>query len=283
MKVRLDQLVLDRGLAPSLDAAMRIIVAGAIRVDGAVADKPGRAYDSDARVELIGTTSKYVSRGGLKLEAALERFGLGRDASDAAPAGKTGLDIGASTGGFTDCMLQGGAARVIAVDTGRGQIHDKLRTDPRVTLMERTNARNLTLDAIGGAPVDLIAIDVSFISLRLILPPCEALLAPEGDLIALVKPQFEAPRRLVGEGGIVRDPEVHREVLERICRFCRSGPWAIGGLMASPIRGARGNVEFLLWLRRGGAAEAVGEEAGGEDVSELIGQALEEAAAEAGN
>lgn len=271
MKVRLDQLVVDRELAPSLDAAMRIIVAGRIRVDGAVADKPGRSYDADARVELIGTTSKYVSRGGLKLEAALARFGLG------ALAGKTGLDIGASTGGFTDCMLQSGAERVIAVDTGRGQIHDKLRTDPRVTLMERTNARNLTLDAIGGEAVDLIAIDVSFISLRLILPACERLLAPEGDAITLVKPQFEAERRQVGEGGIVRDPEVHREVLERICKFCRSGPWAVRGLMASPIRGVKGNVEFLLWLRRGGVGETGGEKDGGEAVSELIGQALAEA------
>lgn len=244
MKTRLDQLVVDRGLAPSRDAAKRLILAGKIRIDGEVRDKAGKTYDVTSEIELVGPKSPYVGRGGEKLAGALEEFGL------EIPPGAVALDIGASTGGFTDCLLQRGAARVVAVDTGRGQLHEKLRGDPRVTAMEKTNARYLTLEAIGGEPVELIAIDVSFISLRLILPPCVGLLAPNGHVIALVKPQFEAGRRQVGSGGIVRDPGVHREVLESFLGYCAESGWAVERLAVSQPLGADGNVEFFVLLSR---------------------------------
>lgn len=252
MKTRLDQLVVDRGLAPSRDAAKRLILAGKIRVEGEVRDKAGKTYDAESEVELVGPKSPYVGRGGEKLAGALEEFGI------EIPADAVALDIGASTGGFSDCLLQRGAARVIAVDTGRGQLHEKLRGDPRVTVMEKTNARYLTLEAIGGERVDLIAIDVSFISLRLILPPCAELLAPKGRLIALVKPQFEAGRRQVGSGGIVRDPGVHREVIEGLLSYCAEHHWSAQGITVSQPLGADGNVEFFVVLSPSGPPSGCG-------------------------
>lgn len=242
MKKRLDQLVVERGLAPSRDAARRLILAGSIRVDGQLRDKAGRTFDESLDVELVGPKIPYVSRGGLKLEHAIRTFGLqfGDD--------ETVLDIGASTGGFTDCALQHGAGRVIAVDSGRAQLHEKMRADDRVVVFEKTNARFLELDQIGGEPLPWIVIDVSFISLRLILPACARVIAPGGRVVALVKPQFEAGRKDVASGGIVRDPEVHRRVLEEIIEFCIAESWCIHRLAISPVRGSDGNVEFLMLL-----------------------------------
>jgi 23S rRNA (cytidine1920-2'-O)/16S rRNA (cytidine1409-2'-O)-methyltransferase len=245
MKKRLDQIVVERGLAPSRDAARRLILAGLIRVGGEVRDKAGRLYDTKLPVEVVGPANPYVGRGGLKLEHALDAFGV--DVPGDGPL----LDIGASTGGFTDCLLQRGASEVVAVDAGRAQLHEKLRADPRVRVMEKTNARFLTLDAIGGRPSPLIVIDVSFISLRLILPVCADMLAADGRAVALIKPQFEAGRGEVGSGGIVRDPAVHRRVLEDLAGFFRETGWRLLGLTASPIRGGDGNVEFFALLDRG--------------------------------
>ncbi|MBI1784456.1 TlyA family RNA methyltransferase [Candidatus Sumerlaeota bacterium] len=244
MKLRLDQLVVERGLASGRDEAKRLILAGKVRVDGQPADKPGKTYDPAAKIERIGPKNPYVSRGGLKLAAALDRFGL------ADLTGRTALDIGASTGGFTDCLLKHAVSAVTAVDTGRGKIHERLRRDPRVRLMENKNARNLTGNELQGDAPELITIDVSFISLKLILPVCVGLLAPGGDLVSLVKPQFEAGKGKVGRGGIVRDRAIHLEVLDEMIQFCRSTGWQVMGVMASPILGSDGNAEFFLHLRR---------------------------------
>lgn len=248
MKCRLDQLVVERGLAPSREAARRLILAGKIWSGGERRDKPGRALDAEAALELRGESSRYVGRGGEKLEGALRAFDLEIE------PGALGLDIGASTGGFTDCLLQHGAGRVIAVDTGRGQIHERLRGDPRVELREKTNARYLTLEAIGGTAADWIVIDVSFISLRLILPACKECLKPGGRVLALVKPQFEAGRRQVGSGGVVRDRAVHREVLGSLAEWCAGHGWRVLGMCASPLRGAKGNLEFFFHLVPSAAA-----------------------------
>jgi len=243
-KIRLDQLVVKRKLAASREEAQRFILAGQIRSDGHALDKPGRSVDEKTKIEFTGSRNPFVSRGGLKLDHALEKFGM-EDLS-----GMRAFDIGASTGGFTDCMLQHGAREVVAMDTGRGKIHEKLRRNRRVTLLENTNARNVTLADVGGVPADVIAIDVSFISLRLILPTCERVLAAGGKVIALVKPQFEAGRDKVGTGGVVRDGTVHREVLVGILDFCHANGWLAMGLEVSPILGGEGNVEFLLMLSR---------------------------------
>lgn len=243
MKVRLDQLVVERGLAPSRDAAKRLILAGEIFVDGERRDKAGKSFARDADVGHRGRRTPYVGRGGLKLEAALKAFGVHPEAHG------LGLDIGASTGGFTDCLLQHGIGCVIAVDVGRGQIHQRLRADPRVRLLEKTNARHLTLEDMGGTRVDTIVIDVSFISLRLILPPCRDLIREGGEVIALVKPQFEAGRGQVGSGGIVRDASVLENVVREMDAFCRESGWDVRGWIVSPIRGAEGNVEFFVYLR----------------------------------
>lgn len=273
MKIRLDQLVCDRGFASDRDAANRLILAGKIEVDGQVSDKPGKSFAGDARVELRRDPNPYVSRGGLKLAGALERLGV------EVPRDCLALDIGASTGGFTDCLLQKGAREVTAVDVGHGQIHERLRADPRVRVLDRTNARHLTLEAIGREPANLITIDVSFISLELILPVCPPLLAPGGQVIALVKPQFEARREQVGAGGIVRDPEVHREVLERVTAHGLSHGWIVKGLVPSPILGAEGNVEFFTRLGRKEKTEVGDAESGAErDAAKIhVEQALRDA------
>ncbi len=238
-KTRLDRLLVERGLAPSREQARRLIMAGEVQVGGRVVDKPGRLVPEDAPVE-VRRQPRYVSRGGLKLEAALDRFGL--DVS-----GKVVVDVGASTGGFTDCLLQRGAAKVYAVDVGYGQLAWKLRQDPRVIPLERTNIRYL--EALpGGELADLAVIDASFIGLRLVLPATLRLLKPDGQVIALVKPQFEAGRQDVGKGGVVRDPQVHRRVLEEVAALAQELGLTVAGLTVSPAPGPAGNVEFLIWL-----------------------------------
>ncbi len=240
-KMRLDRLLVERGLAPSREQARRLIMAGEVLVDDRLVDKPGRLVPADAPVR-VRHRPRYVSRGGLKLEAALERFGL--DVS-----GLTAVDVGASTGGFTDCLLQRGAARVYAVDVGYGQLAWKLRQDPRVVPLERTNIRHLE-SLPGGELADLAVIDASFIGLGLVLPATLRLLKPDGQIIALVKPQFEAGPQDVGKGGVVRDQRVHRRVLEEVAALARKLGLTVAGLTVSPAPGPAGNVEFLVWLTR---------------------------------
>ena len=239
-KQRLDLALVDRQLVESREKAQALILAGKVMVDGQRADKPGRSVHSANRIT-VEQSLKYVSRGGLKLEAALALFHV--------PAnGKICLDVGTSTGGFTDCLLQHGAARVHAVDTGAGQIDWKLRTDPRVVLHERVNARYLNFDEI-GEPVQLIACDVSFISVTLLVPALAPLLTPDGDWIILVKPQFEAGREAVGSGGIVREPAAHQFACERVATALHELGFTTA-IRDSPILGAEGNREFLLHARR---------------------------------
>ena len=227
---------MERHLVDSREKAQALILAGKVTVEGQKADKPGRAVTSSTRIE-VTEPAKYVSRGGLKLEAALDRFGV-----DA--AGKVCLDVGTSTGGFVDCLLQRGAVRVHAVDTGAGQIDWKLRTDPRVVLHESFNARYLTVDEI-GEQVNLITCDVSFISVTLLIPALTPLLEEHGDWIILVKPQFEVGRERVGKGGVVRDPEAHRWACQRVLEALTKAGFS-AALTDSPILGAEGNREFLL-------------------------------------
>jgi len=237
--------LVERGLAESRSLAQRLVMAGEVRIDGQVALKPGRIVDRQVSIE-VAAAPRFVSRGGEKLEGALHSFGL--DVRDAVCA-----DVGASTGGFTDCLLQHAAARVYAVDVGRGILHWHLRQDPRVVLLESTNARYL--EAL-PEQVDWATIDVSFISLTLILPVVVRWLKPEGGVLALVKPQFEAGRRSVGRGGVVRDPAIHRRVLEGV--IASLGPIGLEprGLIRSPLLGPKGNVEFLLWAGRGKPADS---------------------------
>jgi len=241
VKSRLDLLLVEQGLAPSREQARRLIMAGEVRVDGQVSDKPGRSVSREARVEVLAA-ARYVGRGGLKLEEALARF-------DVAVEGIVAADFGASTGGFTDCLLQAGAARVYALDVGYGQLAWKLRQDPRVVVMERTNVRYL--ESL-PEPVDLVTIDVSFISLRLVLPAALRVLSGSGQVIALIKPQFEAGREQVGKGGVVRDRKVHRQVLLEVLEAARELGLVPLGLVPSPLRGPAGNVEFLAHLVKGG-------------------------------
>ena len=241
-KQRLDQHLVTLGLTPSREQARRLIMAGEVLVDGQQVDKPSAQVTPDAKIE-IKQRPRFVSRGGEKLDAALERFGV-------AVAGLVCADLGASTGGFTDVLLQRGAARVYAIDVGHGILDYRLRIDPRVVVLERTNARYLERLP---EPVRFVSIDASFISLKLLLPVARGWLA-DGDIIALIKPQFEAGRRQVGKGGIVKDPAVHRQVLEDILTWAGANQLAPAGLMRSPIKGAEGNVEFLAWLRPGQAA-----------------------------
>ncbi len=243
-KKRIDVLIAERGLAESRNKAQRLIRAGEVRVDDQLVDKPSTQVAEDAEITLKAKPP-FVSRGGKKLAAALEHFDL--DVTDAVAA-----DVGASTGGFTDCLLQRGARRVYAIDAGYGQLHWKLRNDPRVVVMERTNARYLNeLPEL----IDLATIDVSFISLDLILPQIVTWLGSEGDTVALIKPQFEAGPENVEKGGVVRDPEVHRQVLEDVLAAADRLRLGLRGLMPSPLRGPAGNVEFLAWWKPG--AEAV--------------------------
>jgi 23S rRNA (cytidine1920-2'-O)/16S rRNA (cytidine1409-2'-O)-methyltransferase len=241
LKTRLDLLLVARGLAPSREKAQAMILAGLVAVDGRRAQKAGEAVAEDAELTVAGPPHPYVSRGGLKLAAALDHFGLD-------PRGRVCLDVGASTGGFTDCLLQRGAARVYAVDVGYGQLDAKLRSDPRVVVRERVNARALSRAEV-PEPVDLAAVDVSFISLRLVLPAIVRLLAPGAGLVALVKPQFEAGRGEVPRGGVVKSEATRRRVVSEIETAGRELGLEVLGTIASPIRGARGNEEFLLGFR----------------------------------
>jgi 23S rRNA (cytidine1920-2'-O)/16S rRNA (cytidine1409-2'-O)-methyltransferase len=250
MKLRLDKLLVDRSLAASRERAQALILAGRVLVDEQRIDKPGSSVVDTAIIRMLGDDLRYVSRGGLKLEAALETFHL--SVQDLACA-----DIGASTGGFSDCMLQHGATAVLAVDTGYGQIHHKLRTDPRVTLLERTNARLLTPGQflpLSLQPIRFFAMDVSFISATLVLPAVISALAPVGtawlgEAVILVKPQFEAGREHVGKGGIVRDPAAHQLAVHRVEVAVRSLRGQALALIDSPILGMEGNREFLLHAR----------------------------------
>lgn len=241
-KQRLDTLLVDLGLAESREKARALIMAGSVLVDELPATKPGQTAPAGSQVRLRAELP-YVSRGGLKLAAGLDAFALD-------PAGLTVADVGASTGGFSDCLLQRGAARVYAIDVGYGQLAWKLRQDDRVVSLERTNVR--TMQALpDGSLVDLAVIDVSFIGLDLVLPAVARMLRGEGRAIVLIKPQFEAGKALVGKGGVVRDPAVHRAVLLRVLSWAAAHGWAVAGLIRSPITGPKGNVEFLALLQRG--------------------------------
>lgn len=242
MKERLDKLLVARSIAPSRERAQALILAGRVLVNEQKAEKPGVAVSEDAHVRLLGDDLRYVSRGGLKLEAALAHWNVHLTGCNCA-------DVGASTGGFTDCMLQHGAAAVLAIDTGYGQIAHKLRVDPRVKLLERTNARKLEREQV-ALPVTFLAMDVSFISATLVLPAVITATRPElKEAVVLVKPQFEAGRKHVGKGGIVRDPEAHRLAVERV----RAAVAELGGtqieVIDSPLLGVEGNREFLLHAR----------------------------------
>jgi 23S rRNA (cytidine1920-2'-O)/16S rRNA (cytidine1409-2'-O)-methyltransferase len=240
-KIRLDLLLVERGLAPSRERARALILAGQVRVDDEVVTKAGTAVPEEAAVTLSGPDHPYVGRGGLKLAHALDHFGID-------PAGRTALDIGASTGGFTDVLLQRGARQVVALDVGHGQIAWRLRQDPRVVVMEGVNARHLAPDRAPG-PFDIVTVDVSFISLRQILPVIPPRLAPGGHVVALVKPQFEAGRADVERGGLVRDPAVHARVVAEVEAAARAVGLVPMGSTPSPITGAAGNQEYLLHLR----------------------------------
>jgi 23S rRNA (cytidine1920-2'-O)/16S rRNA (cytidine1409-2'-O)-methyltransferase len=255
-----------RGLAPSRQQAQAHIDAGLVTVDGAPADKAARLVEPGQALRVLGPPPRFVGRGGEKLDAALDRFGL--DVS-----GCRAIDVGASTGGFTDCMLQRGAITVVAIDVGYGQLHERLRADPRVEVHERTNVREVAPGDV-GPPADLLVADLSFISLRTVLPAVTALGRPGADLVVLVKPQFEAGREEAARGrGVIRDPRVWRRVLEEIAAALADLEAAIMGAMASPITGADGNVEFLVHARLA-PARAVEEPAG------LVDEALAQAQAE---
>ena len=246
-RVRLDQLVFDKGLAPSRERAKAVVLAGLVSVNGEVVSKAGTLVDTNAAVTLEAPDHPYVGRGGLKLAHALDTFGI-------AVTGREALDLGASTGGFTDVLLQRGAARVVALDVGHGQLDWRLRNDPRVVVVEHFNARHLTLADLPG-PVDVVVIDVSFISLRQILPPVVTVLRDGADVVALVKPQFEAGRDEVRKG-IIRDPAVHQRVLAEVTAAGAEVGLTRVGSTPSPITGQKGNVEFLLHLRPSPARRA---------------------------
>jgi len=245
-KTRIDLLLVERALVPSRERARALILAGRVLVNEQKIDKPGATVSSDAAVRLLGDDMPYVSRGGLKLQAALDHWKI--DVADRAC-----LDIGASTGGFTDCLLQRGASHVTAVDTGFGQIAMKLRNDPRVQLVERTNARFLAPGALaepGQPTLTLLVMDVSFISATILLPPVFAAASALAEAVILVKPQFEAGRGNIGKGGIVRDPEVHKLAVEKVAHCITSLHWHVIETIPSPITGTEGNKEFLLYTRR---------------------------------
>lgn len=240
MKERLDVLLVERGLAPSREKAKAVIMAGNVLVNGQREDKAGSMFEDKAEIRLKGTPLRYVSRGGLKLEKAVESCGL-------VLTDKICMDIGSSTGGFTDCMLQNGARKVYAVDVGTNQLSWKLRQDPRVVSMEKTNIRYLTTEQIGEA-VEFASVDVSFISLTKVLPPARELLAKQAQMVCLIKPQFEAGREKVGKKGVVRDPKVHTEVVLRVMSFALELGFSLLALDYSPIKGPEGNIEYLIHL-----------------------------------
>ncbi len=242
MKERLDVLLVKRNLAESREKAKAVIMAGNVFVDGQREDKAGSSFPEDVSIEVRGHTLPYVSRGGLKLEKALQNFDV--DVKD-----KVCTDVGSSTGGFTDCMLQNGAKKVFAIDVGRGQLDWKLRQDSRVVCMEKTNIRYVTPEDI-GEPVDFSSIDVSFISLTKVLQPIRDYLTEDGEIVALIKPQFEAGREKVGKKGVVREKSTHREVIEKVTDYALSIGFDVLELDFSPIRGPEGNIEYLVHLKK---------------------------------
>lgn len=261
-KQRLDILVTERGLAPSREKAKAFIMAGEVMVNGEISDKAGQLIAEDCEIE-VKSSAKYVSRGGLKLEKAMGKYGLNLH-------GKVCMDIGASTGGFTDCMLQNGATKVYAVDVGYGQLAWKLRTDDRVINMERTNARYLEPGQVSG--IDFCSVDVAFISLTIVLPVVYNLLNDNGEAVALIKPQFEAGKENVGKKGVVRDPAIHYEVIKKITDFCENQGFIILDVDFSPIKGPEGNIEYLCYIKK-----ARGENLFGYDrIAEIVKQSHED-------
>ena len=244
MKKRLDELVCEQNPELSKTAAQRIIMSGVVYVQQQKETKPGSMFPDDTQVEIRGGSIKYVSRGGLKLEKAIEVFSCDLK-------GKVCMDIGSSTGGFTDCMLQNGAVKVYAVDVGKGQLHYKLRQDERVVVMEKTNIRYVTPDMI-AEPIQFASVDVSFISLTLVIPAALPLLDDNKNLVMLIKPQFEAGKEKVGKKGVVRDPKTHEEVIEKIVRFSQEKGLQVEGLTFSPVRGPEGNIEYLICVSKKG-------------------------------
>ncbi len=243
MKERLDVLLVQRGFAPSREKAKAMIMEGNVFVAGQREDKAGTSFDIKAEIEIRGNTLKYVSRGGLKLEKAIKHFAISLE-------DKTCMDIGASTGGFTDCMLQNGARKVYAVDVGYGQFAWKLRQDTRVVCMEKTNIRYVMPEDIADV-LDFASVDVSFISLTKVLPVAKELLSDKGEMVCLIKPQFEAGREKVGKKGVVRDPRVQEEVIEKIIGFAREIGFGVRNLEYSPIKGPEGNIEYLVYIQKG--------------------------------
>jgi 23S rRNA (cytidine1920-2'-O)/16S rRNA (cytidine1409-2'-O)-methyltransferase len=244
MKERLDVLLVQRNLAESREKAKALIMSGIVYVNGQKEDKAGTSFDPAVPIEVRGSTLKYVSRGGLKLEKAMTHFGVGLE-------GKICMDVGASTGGFTDCMLQNGAVKVYSVDVGHGQLAWKLRNDERVVCMEKTNIRYVTPEDIGDR-IQFSSIDVSFISLTKVLGPVKSLLTEDGQIVCLIKPQFEAGREKVGKKGVVRDKSVHLEVIEMVIDYALSIGFEVLNLEFSPIKGPEGNIEYLLYLQNHG-------------------------------
>lgn len=243
IKKRLDVLLVEQGYADSRTKAQAIIMSGQVYVAGQKADKPGISYEETVDIEVRGAACPYVSRGGLKLEKALAEFGID-------PNGYVCSDSGASTGGFTDCLLQKGAKKVFAIDVGYGQLDWKIRSDPRVVVMERTNVRHVTSEQL-GQKLDLSVVDVSFISLKIVLPVIKSFLKTDGQVVCLIKPQFEAGREKVGKKGVVRDPQTHKEVLDQFVLLAQSLEFQILGLTFSPVKGPEGNIEFLAHLSLG--------------------------------
>ncbi len=250
-KKRLDVLVYERGFAESREKAKAVIMSGIIYVDNQKSDKPGTTYNEDVKIEMRGNKLKYVSRGGLKLEKAVDVFGL--DLKN-----KITMDIGASTGGFTDCMLQNGAVKVYSIDVGHGQLDWKLRNDERVVNLERTNVRYVTKEQIPDE-IDFFSVDVCFISLCLVLPAVRPLLKSDCTAVCLIKPQFEAGRNNVGKNGVVRDKNVHKDVIQKIYDFCLQNGFDVIDLDFSPIKGPEGNIEYLLYIRKSDTPSALKE------------------------
>ena len=243
-KIRLDVYLTEKGLTTSRERAKALIMAGQVYIKNQKCDKAGTMLDeNETEVEVRGEQLKYVSRGGLKLEKALKEFGVN-------PTGYVCSDSGASTGGFTDCLLQQGAKKVFAIDVGYGQLDWKIRSDPRVVVMERTNVRHVTSEQL-GEPLDLSVVDVSFISLRIVLPVIKTFLKADGQVLCLIKPQFEAGREKVGKKGVVRDPQTHKEVLDQFVLLAKELNFQIMGLTFSPVKGPEGNIEFLAHLSLG--------------------------------
>ena len=265
MKERLDVLLVKKNLAESREKAKAVIMAGIVYVDDQKEDKAGSMFEETAKIEVRGSTLKYVSRGGLKLEKAMTHFGVTLDQ-------KICMDVGASTGGFTDCMLQNGAVKVYSVDVGHGQLAWKLRNDPRVVCMEKTNIRYVTPEEIPDK-IQFVSIDVSFISLTKVLGPVKALMEPDGQVVCLIKPQFEAGREKVGKKGVVRERSVHLEVIRMVAAFAGSIGFEALHLEFSPIKGPEGNIEYLLHLRNNAGGNVY--ENSSIDAEEIVNQAHE--------